>query len=80
MAEFPIVHMTNICALGVYVFLKKNGEQYPSQPLMCIYKGFNYIFYQVLKDRMDALCIIELQFFMHACPFLVVIRKNWCGE
>lgn len=59
-----------------YVLLKKNGSHYPSQSIMQIYKGFNRIFCQVQRERINETGINEEQFVMHSHPHFGRVNKS----
>ena len=52
--DIPLRELADLLCKFFYVLLKKNGQHYPSQSVMSIYKGFNGIFCQVQSDNIDA--------------------------
>lgn len=73
--DIPLRELADHLCKFFFVLKKKNGEHYPSQSVMSIYKGFNRIFCAVQRDRVNSTGVNEPQFLMHAHPFFGRVNK-----
>lgn len=73
--DIPLRELAGHLCKFFFVLKKKNGEHYPSQSVMSIYKGFNRIFCVVQRDRVNSTGVNEPQFLMHAHPFFGRVNK-----